>query len=69
MMGLKGEAEQSEPDISELVERERWVIAEAMRRSAKMGGTIVGREQMMERSMTQLENMSTPAPPLIKTAR
>ena len=32
-----------------------------MGRSAKMGGTLVGREQMMERSMTQLENVSTPS--------
>src|SRR6476469_5952391 len=61
MMGLKGEAEQSELDISELVEREQWVMAETMGRSAKMGSTLVGREQIMERSMTQLENMSTPS--------
>src|SRR4051812_42871797 len=37
------------------------MIAEAMGRSAKMGGTIVGREQIMERSMAQLENMNTPS--------
>jgi hypothetical protein len=36
-MGLKGEAEQSELDISELVERERWVIAGAAEIAIHMG--------------------------------